>query len=99
MRGQGTRSVSQWDFSTGQEMSVTAKNPHERYVRRKVRKAFRIRRKVRGKATTVWQSFEGVVRVYDAKLAVFDKLYEDKDEEEVDFLAHLHTLLARVFTP
>jgi uncharacterized small protein (DUF1192 family) len=74
------------DFSTGQEMSVTAKNPHERYVGRKVRKAFRIRRKVRGKATTVWQSFEGVVRAYDAKRAVFDILYEDKDEEEVDFL-------------
>ncbi len=34
------------DFSKGQELSVTAKNPHERYVGRKVRKAFRIRRKV-----------------------------------------------------
>jgi hypothetical protein len=53
MRGQGTRSVSQWDFSTGQEMSVTAKNPHERYVGRNVRKAFRIRRKVR-------QCYDGV---------------------------------------
>jgi hypothetical protein len=74
------------DFSTGQGMSVTAKNPHERYVGRKVCKAFRIRRKARCKATTVWQSFEGVVRAYDAKRAVFDILYEDKDEEEVDFL-------------
>jgi hypothetical protein len=74
------------DFSKGQELSVTAKNPHERYVGRKVRKAFRIRRKVRGKATTVWERFEGVVRSYDAKRAVFDILYDDKDEEEVDFL-------------
>ena len=74
------------DFSKGQELSVTAKNPHERYVGRKVRKAFRIRRKVRGKAVTVCQQFEGVVRGYDAKRSVFDILYEDKDEEEVDFL-------------
>ena len=74
------------DFSTKREMSVTARNPHERYIGRKVRKAFRIRRKVRGKATTVWQPFEGVVRSYDAKRAVFDILYEDSDEEEVDFL-------------
>ena len=59
---------------------------NERYVGRKVRKAFRIRRKVRGKAVTVWQRFEGVVRAYDAKRAVFDILYEDNDEEEVDFL-------------
>jgi len=29
---------------------------------------------------------EGVVRAYDAKRAVFDILYEDNDEEEVDFL-------------
>jgi hypothetical protein len=28
----------------------------------------------------------GQVRAYDAKRAVFDILYEDKDEEEVDFL-------------
>jgi hypothetical protein len=41
---------------------------------------------VRGKAETVWQRFEGVVRGYDAKRSVFDILYEDKDEEEVDFL-------------
>jgi hypothetical protein len=74
------------DFSTGQEMIATAKSPHERYVGRKVRKAFRIRRKVRGKAVTVWQRFEGVVRAYNAKRAVFDILCEDKDEEEVDFL-------------
>jgi hypothetical protein len=74
------------DFSTKREMSVTAKNPHDRYIGRKVRKAFRIRRKVRGKALTVWQPFGGVVRAYDAKRAVFDILYEDNDEEEVDFL-------------
>jgi hypothetical protein len=74
------------DFSKGQELSVTAKNPHERYVGRKVRKTFRIHRKVRGKAVTVWQRFEGVVRGYDAKRSVFDILYEEKDEEEVDFL-------------
>jgi hypothetical protein len=74
------------DFSQGQKQSVTATNPHERYVGRKVRKAFRIRRKVRGKAVTVWQRFEDVVHAYDAKRAVFDILYEDNDEEEVDFL-------------
>ena len=74
------------DFSTKREMSVTAKNPHDRYIGRKVRKAFRLRRKVRGKAITVWQPFGGVVRAYDAKRTVFDILYEDNDEEEVDFL-------------
>ncbi len=33
----------------------------------------------------MWQSFEGVARTYDAKWAVFDIFYEDKDEE-VNFL-------------
>ena len=74
------------DFSSGKEMEVTMKNPHERFVGRRVRKVFRIRRKVRGKAVTVSQPFEGKVRSYEAKRGVFDILYEDKDEEEVDFL-------------
>ena len=30
--------------------------------------------------------FKGVVRAYDAKRAVFDIIYEDDDEEQVDFL-------------
>ena len=35
---------------------------------------------------TVAEPFEGKVRSYDVKREVFDILYEDKDEEEVDFL-------------
>ena len=74
------------DFSVGKELRVTMKSPHEKFVGRDVRKVFRIRRKVRGKATIVAQSFEGKVRSYDAKRGVFDILYEDNDEEEVEFL-------------
>ena len=74
------------DFSDEQQVPKTPKLYEEKFIGRRVRRPFPVKRKVKGSVTEVMENFEGTVISYSPSRHYFRIKFDDDDVAEMDVL-------------